>query len=123
MFFHNKKEMDLSWRLIRFEAYKILAKKGFDVEHSYVIAAKGQEDAKRMLFNACGGYYDYAILGPCVMGEESIFYCSDELPEGCSLFTFVLKKGLKLTLRGIERSFGKKVIGELETCHWAIANR
>ena len=117
---HNKKQINLDPFMTRYESLNYVRRMGFDSERCYVIAAPNIWEANRMLTNACGGYKDYVILGPCLCGEEYVYMCCDDLPRGYNLYTFVLKDGLRLDYCGVYRYLTQHVIGQIENGHWAV---
>ena len=104
-----------------FSDYGKKSVKKYNISRSYVIAAKNIDDARRMLVKACGGKEsNFYLCGRSAPWDEPIYYCSDELPSGHSLYTFVLKKGLRLDLCGVYRVLPFKIIGQIENGHWAV---
>lgn len=68
---------------------KDLKRFGFSTSPLFVMAAKSASEANQILIET---YRMRAFLiGETLENEQGLFFCTNELPEGCKLFTFALK--------------------------------
>ncbi len=68
---------------------KNLKRYGYSTSPLFVMAAKTASEANQILIET---YRMRAFLiGETLENEQGLFFCTNELPEGCKLFTFALK--------------------------------
>ena len=69
---------------------KTLKRFGFSTAPLFTFAAHSESEVNDILIKTYG--LRAFLVGKTLQNEEGLFFCTNELPEGCQLFTFALKK-------------------------------
>lgn len=68
---------------------KNLKRFGYSTSPLFVMAAKNASEANQILIQTYR--MRTSLIGETLENEQGLFFCTNELPEGCKLFTFALK--------------------------------